>query len=49
MDDDSGRTAARMDYIFREIGRRLRLAAASRAAATCETRRNAWPRPVDEV
>ncbi len=26
MDDDSGRTPARVDYTFREIGRRLRLA-----------------------
>jgi hypothetical protein len=31
MDDDSGRTPARMDYLFREIGRKLRQTAASRA------------------
>ena len=33
MDDDSGRTPARVDYLFRDIGRKLRQAAASRAAA----------------
>ena len=32
MDDDSGRTPARMDYLRREIGRKLRIVAANRAA-----------------
>ena len=32
MDDDSGRTAARMAHIRRDLSRRLRMAAASRAA-----------------
>ena len=32
MDDDSGRTAARMDYLRRDIRRRLKVAAAIRAA-----------------
>ncbi|WP_165188505.1 hypothetical protein [Caulobacter soli] len=34
MDDDSGRTAARMNYLRRSISRRLRVAAAARAAAS---------------
>jgi hypothetical protein len=40
MDDDSGRTPARMNYLRREIRRWLRMAAASRAAR-CETQGNA--------
>jgi hypothetical protein len=32
MDDDSGRTPARMAYLRRSIIKRLRMAAASRAA-----------------
>ena len=32
MDDDSGRTPARMDYLRREIGRKLRMVAANRTA-----------------
>ncbi|SFJ07584.1 hypothetical protein [Caulobacter sp. UNC279MFTsu5.1] len=33
MDDDRGRTPARMNHLLRDLRRRLRLAAASRAAA----------------
>lgn len=47
MDDDSGRTPARMDYLRREIGRRLRMAAASRAAR-CEMQRDAPSPPEKE-
>jgi len=32
MDDDSGRTAARMDYLRRDIRRRLKMVAAARTA-----------------
>jgi len=32
MDDDSGRTPARIDYLHRDIGRKLRMVAANRAA-----------------
>jgi len=36
MDDDSGRTAARMDYLRRDIRRRLKFMAAARAAREAE-------------
>lgn len=36
MDDDSGRTAARMDYLRRDIRPRLKLMAAARAAREAE-------------
>jgi len=36
MDDDSGRTAAHMDYLRRDIRRRLKLMAAARAAREAE-------------
>jgi hypothetical protein len=42
MDDDSGRTPARIDYAFRDIGRKLRLAAASRVT---RSHRNDGPSP----
>ena len=44
MEDDSGRTAARMNYLRRDISRRLRLAAAARKA-----RQGAPPEQAEEV
>ena len=36
LNDDSGRTPARVDYLFREIGRKLRIMQAARDARTAE-------------
>lgn len=44
MDDDSGRTAARMNYLRRDIRRRLK-----RAAAAREARAAAAPRQGEEM
>ena len=46
MDDDSGRTPERMNYLRRDLRRRLRQAVARRAAA--EAQRNVSPQVEEE-